>query len=399
MSETPIKPLFNKLDYLLTKIVIKDQVIKKDGTSPLFLSIKHGKERKSLSLQMFWPAEFFDKAAQALLPRSKKDKEFMDQNIVLNTIKSQCNDVIREFRLNQKPLDIETFVHIFQNFSSRECFIFYATTKNQYLYEKGINSLRSKQRHGTCLNALTSFLKFERLIMADINIDFVRRFDVYLRKRKYMHNTITSMHKVVRTYINHALEDGYRLQNPYKNFSLRFVPGDRPSLTMHEVAILRSMLDHPQLGSADIETLKKFLFSCYTGLRISDSNMITSGQIQDGVLTLSLVKGLKFGKEVRIKIPSYALSLIEGRKGRIFPSIADSTVNKSLKLIGSIAGFNKKLTFHVSRDTFATTFLSLGGDIASLKDLMGHSDIKTTQMYLKMSNDRKDMLMDRFDTM
>lgn len=399
MSEISVKPFFNKEQYIVATITIKDQVVKKDGTSPLFLSIKLGTERKATSLKMFWPAEFFDKAAQCLLPRSKKDKEFMDQNIVLNTIKSQCNDIIRDFRLNQKHLDIETFLHIFNNFSSRECFIFYAVTKNQYLYEKGINSLRSKQRHATCLNVLTTFMKFERLIMADINLDFVRRFDAYLRRRKYMHNTITGMHKVVRAYVNHALEDGYRLQNPYKNFSLKFVPGDRPALTIHELGILRTLIEHPQLGAADVETLKKFLFSCYTGLRISDSNLISSGHIVDGVLNMSMVKGLKYGKEVRVKIPTYALSLIEGRKGKIFPNLADSTVNKSLKLIGAIANFNKKLTFHVSRDTFATTFLSLGGDLASLKDLMGHSDIKTTQIYLKMSNDRKDMLMDRFDSM
>lgn len=398
MSDTTsIKPFFNKALFLTYKVTIKDQVVKKDGTSPLYLHIKLGTERKAVSLNMFWPAEFFDKSAQALLPRTKKDKEFMDQNIVINTIKSQCNDIIRDFRLNQKHLDTETFLHIFNNFSSRECFIFYAVTKNQYLYEKGINSFRSKQRHGTCLNVLSTFMKFEKLIMADINLDFVRRFDAYLRKRKYMHNTITGMHKVVRTYVNHALEDGYRLQNPYKNFSLKFVPGDRPSLTIHELGVLRSLIGHPQLSEADNETLKKFLFSCYTGLRISDSNLISSGHIVDGVLNMSLVKGLKFGKEVRVKIPAFAMTLIEGRKGKIFPNIADSTINKSLKIIGAIAGFNKKLTFHVSRDTFATTFLSLGGDIASLKDLMGHSDIKTTQLYLKMDYQRKDMLMDRFD--
>jgi len=399
MSQISIKPLYNKQQYLVTTITIKDQVIKKDGTSPLYLCIKLGSTKKFTSLKMFWPAEFFDKAAQTLLPRSKKDQEFMDQNIILNTIKSQCNDIIRDFRLSQQHLDIDGFLHIFNNFNSREDFIFYANTKNQYLYEKGINTLRSKQRHGTCLNVLTTFMKFERLIMADLNLDFVRRFDAFLRKRKYKHNTITGMHKVVRSYVNHALEDGYRLQNPYKSFSLKFVPGDRPSLTIYELGVLRSLIDHPQFGAAENESLRKFLFSCYTGLRISDSNMITSGHIVDGVLNMSMVKGLRYGKEVRIKIPAYALSLIEGRKGQIFTDLADSTVNKSLKVIAAVAGLNKKLTFHVSRDTFATTFLSLGGDLASLKDLMGHSDIKTTQIYLKMSNDRKDGLMDRFDNL
>lgn len=398
-SELSQMKVGNTQYFLSVSIFIKDSVIKNDGTSPLFLSLRQGSLRKMVSLKLFWPAHSFDKSAQVMLPRDKKDREYLDQNIILNTIKGQCNDIIKDYRLNGKHLDIDTFLHTFNNFSSRECMIFYSETKNTYLYEKGINSYRSKLRHATCLNVLKTFMKFERLMMADINLDFVRRFDAYLRKRKYKHNTITGMHKVLRSYVNHALEDGYRLQNPYKNFSLRFVPGDRPALTIHELSVIRGMLEHPQLGKDEREALRKFLFSCYTGLRISDTNRITSGMINDGILDFSMVKGARFGKEVRIKIPSFALSLIEGRKGLIFPTVADSTVNKALKVIGGIAGFSKKLTFHVSRDTFATTFLSLGGDLASLKDLMGHSDIKTTQLYLKMSNDRKDKLMDQFDNL
>ena len=70
-----------------------------------------------------------------------------------------------------------------------------------------------------------------------------------------------------------------------------------------------------------------------------------------------------------------------------------------LKVLAHKAGISKKLTFHVSRDTFATLFIELGGDVATLKEILGHSDVKTTMIYVKMSEKRKELLMSKFDSL
>lgn len=63
------------------------------------------------------------------------------------------------------------------------------------------------------------------------------------------------------------------------------------------------------------------------------------------------------------------------------------------------AGVNPGLYYHSVRDTFATIFIELGGDIKSLYDIMGHSNTRITEIYVKMADKRKIQLMNNFDSM
>ena len=70
---------------------------------------------------------------------------------------------------------------------------------------------------------------------------------------------------------------------------------------------------------------------------------------------------------------------------RIFPMISKQKTNKALKQIGRICGFNKKLTFHSARHTFATTItLTNGVHIETVSKMLGHNNIKTTQIYARV---------------
>jgi site-specific recombinase XerD len=297
-----------------------------------------------------------------------------------------------------RELTLDLFVHEYNNFASRDCFLFFATSKNNSLYEKGINTYRTRLRHQTAINCLGDFVKGKQLLMKELNLEFIRQFDVWLRKvKKYRHNTIVGTHKVIKTYINYALKDGYFLDYSYTNFATAFREGDREALDRDELATLKTMLHSDLLNDLEKECLRKFLFSCYTGIRISDSDLLTSSMIKEGAIKMKMKKGERFGKEVKVPLPKYARELIEGRKGLIFHPYADKTVNAALKVIAAHAGITKNLSFHVSRDTFGTLFIELGGDIASLQELMGHSKIQTTMIYVKMSEQRKEKLMMNFD--
>jgi len=192
---------------------------------------------------------------------------------------------------------------------------------------------------------------------------------------------------------------GHQVTNPYIKFSYSYRPGERAVLTQEELASLRSMVGSDLLNATENEVLKSFLFSCYTGLRISDNRQLHSDMINEGVLTIKTQKGAKFGKEVSVPLPDYAKKLIEGRKGKIFSMYAEKTRNEVLKIIAAKASIQKKLTFHVSRDTFGTLFIELGGDPATLKELMGHTNIAVTMIYVKISQKRKQSLMMNFNNL
>jgi site-specific recombinase XerD len=75
--------------------------------------------------------------------------------------------------------------------------------------------------------------------------------------------------------------------------------------------------------------------------------------------------------------------------GPIFHTYADPVTNRLLKEVAIKCGIKKRLTFHISRHTFGTLFLERGGRVEVLKELMGHSDIDTTMVYVHMSDKRK----------
>ena len=72
-------------------------------------------------------------------------------------------------------------------------------------------------------------------------------------------------------------------------------------------------------------------------------------------------------------------------KGRLFPVISNQRMNGYLKEIAEICGIDKNFTFHLSRHTFATTVtLSNGVPIESVSKMLGHTSIRTTQIYAKV---------------
>ena len=76
-------------------------------------------------------------------------------------------------------------------------------------------------------------------------------------------------------------------------------------------------------------------------------------------------------------------------KHRQGASVAEQVGNRQLKLISEQLELNKKLTYHVSRHTFATNYLRAGGRVEHLMDALGHSNISITMRYVHIVNAEK----------
>ena len=81
----------------------------------------------------------------------------------------------------------------------------------------------------------------------------------------------------------------------------------------------------------------------------------------------------------------------------VFRLPAAPSINRHLKRWTETAHIDKKVTFHTARHTFATTLLTLGADIYTTSKLLGHTDIKTTQIYAKIVDKKKDAAIDLFN--
>ena len=152
----------------------------------------------------------------------------------------------------------------------------------------------------------------------------------------------------------------------------------------------------------DIDLKYAFLFGCYTSIRLSDIRDLKwtniqgerinytqkkTGDYQDHPLTSSAIKILEKVKELHDN---------PNGSEKIFNLGTELQICRRLKVWSEKAGITKHVTFHVSRHTFATWAHDIGVDIYTIKKLMGHRSIRTTEIYSHMTDKKKKEAVNSF---
>ena len=147
-----------------------------------------------------------------------------------------------------------------------------------------------------------------------------------------------------------------------------------------------------------------YLFSCYCGLRISDILKLRWSEVicNDGKYTLSVVMK-KTSRPIYIPLSKNAMMWMPERKDDsgdtlVFAGLpTKTTINKVLKEWAAAAKIGKKITYHTSRHTFGTLMLTVGADLYTTSKLMGHSEVRTTQIYAKIVDSKKIEAINKVD--
>ena len=256
----------------------------------------------------------------------------------------------------------------------------------------------------SCLHHLMKYEKNERITFADITPEWVQGFRDYLDKdavawshdyrkrikdKPLARNSKLSYFNKLRACLNQAFEDRIIPVNPCRGVE-RFRPeeGIRMYLTIDEVRLLaQTDCEYPRIKDA-------FLFSCMTGLRRSDILRLTWGDIhKQGDFTRIIFRQKKTEGQEYLDITPQAAQLMGDPKGINDPIFEDihspSCTNKAVQEWVLNAGIHKKISFHCARHTFATMMLDLGTDIYTVSKLLGHRDLSTTQIYVKVLDKNK----------
>ena len=251
--------------------------------------------------------------------------------------------------------------------------------------------------HKVMLRKLEKYKK--NVSFNDINFSFVKGFDDFLRKEGLHQNTIGSQHKNLKTYIHLAINQGlFSADNyPYKSFKVKKIPTKRSFLTLDEVKALENVRFTE--STRHIEKVRDmFVFSCYTGLRFSDVQGLTNRDIviqnDEYLIEIRQIKTKDFVKlPVSLLFNGKAVDIIKKYKEDfpekyLFPRISNQKANLKLKVVALVAGIDKNLSFHLSRHTFGTNLASATSDQFLIKELMGHTDIKTSMVYIHISQEQ-----------
>lgn len=143
-------------------------------------------------------------------------------------------------------------------------------------------------------------------------------------------------------------------------------------------------------------TKQAYLFSCFCGLRLGDIQALTWGDIiLDGNQYRAKIVMKKTQKTLYLPLSGEALKWMPERgdakdTDKVFNLPFATYINVVLKTWAQNSGITKKVTFHTARHTFATMMLTLGADLYTTSKLLGHTQVKTTQIYAKIVDKKKD---------
>ena len=195
-----------------------------------------------------------------------------------------------------------------------------------------------------------------------------------------------------------ARNNGLIVHDPFANYKIQLKKVDRGYLTEQEM----NKIIQKKFPTKRLEQVRDiFIFSCFTGLAYIDVKELTKNHIRisfDGNIWI-MTKRHKTKVNVNVPlmdIPKKILQKYEGElpDDKILPVLSNQKMNAYLKEIADVCGITKNLTFHLARHTFATTVtLAKGIPIETVSKMLGHTNIQTTQIYARITNDKisKDM--------
>lgn len=170
-----------------------------------------------------------------------------------------------------------------------------------------------------------------------------------------------------------------------------------------EIPDLQKLSNLKDLEHRDAEYLRMFLFCCFTGIRYNDAVHLKLKNIEDGFLKIIM---RKTKEPLSIPLNRTAENLLTSNKLYDFDGFlfdverkykASSLANFYLKKLCKLAGITKPVNWHTSRHTFAVVSIYTGSDIYTVSKLLGHTDVKTTQVYSQLIDSKKVEAVNRLD--
>lgn len=390
------------------------------GKCSINLGISIDGKHDRIPLGIFWPTELFDKEKERLIPKPidielKDDVECKQNNLIIDKNIAVANQLRLQLYAFPERVTTQDFKRMFRAYSSREKVLDYLLMKINANFDDGLISEQTWKNNLAVYRKLLEYDKsqdwtFGSVRASDLQLYYnwsmtfgkivINRHGTKIRK-PLKYNTVVGHFKVLAKYFEQAKKDKIPFDDPFDDYKIgRYVPGDREVISLEELRDLYAYRKNNELTEVQKRRLDKYLLGCFTGLRKSDIEKLEPKKlITTGVLHLSPNKTIRYGTEIKFKLPSQAIEILKDYQEGGFEFDNSASLGNAIKLVAARRGINKLLKFHSSRDFFGVQYVKMGGNVADLKDIMGHKRISTTEIYLKMGSDAKDDIMSRFENL
>lgn len=354
---------------------------------PIVIRIAHGKKRKYLPThyrieEKYWNGERVIKHPDAVVINSRISD-------IINQAEryfAQCHTTGEAINLNmvgKGPHGAsfnEYLIHRAKQYDKKEMIIVARKTRR---IEKELTECFKGEMH-----------------FGGITQDLLRDYDAYLVQIGNAPNTRHGKFKFLKQFYFQAVQEGKAKDpNPFNFYKINTVPVRKEKLTIQELKVIENL----QLQDGPVNDARNlFLFSYYSkGQRFENCIMVKREHIKNDRIFFKTNKGQKF---ISVLIHDRLRDILKQYKGKgfVFPyvtgipekkkdyikliDVCNVIVNRNLKIVSALAE-TKPFTFHVARHSFAYHLKKVAGNIAVIQDSLGHSNSRTTEIYLKALDD------------
>ena len=388
---------------------IRDSRVRKDGTTSIEVVLTVNGERCAFSTGKKVKSCNWDKNKQQV---KGKDEEAQSLNSYLKAIKAKLYQ--KEAELLERGFvitaDLLRDAYFDKVESIKERSLFEVFEEHNQEQEKLIGNGVSKATYWVSVYTIRLLREFvqqkykrEDLYLRELNLNFIQSFHSFLRIDKDMAQNSSTKHlKLLKKIINLSVANSYMAFNPFSTYKVEREPVDIDFLDEEELRkIINFDTPLPRLERAK----DMFLFGCFTGLSYIDIKTLTPEHFEkDSVGRIWIKKRrVKTGVLSRIPLLPIAKLILDKYKGgdKLLPLQDPADINKYLKDIAILCGINKRICFHTSRHTFAST-VTLANNISLevVSKMLGHTNTRMTAHYAKLIDkcigEQMDKLMDTF---
>ena len=367
---------------MVINFVCRASKAKKDGLSPLELSIIINGNRKYITLDRNVKAANFD---------SKKQKVKGDAaiNEYMVALKAKCYGIETEMMKNGMDVTMASFVDVLKNgFKANTITILQLFREHNELFGKkianGVVTGSTLEKYKVTMDYLAAYiktLKKDDIMVKEITPMFIEDFFVYL-VGLMSNNTAIQKMKHLKKILRMAVEEGYISVSPFK-MTLKNEQKEVDPLTLDELRKIKNK----KISVARLAKVRDmFIFECYTGLAFTDMvNLRSENIVVDPKGNEWIIKSRQKTK-IQSTIPLLPIAKeIFVKYKEVLPTLTNQRYNGYLKELGDICGIKKNLHSHLARHTFATILLHSGVDMVSVSKILGHSNSRITEkVYAKM---------------
>ena len=388
---------------------IRESRVRKDGTASIEIVLTVNGERCAFSTGKRVKSCNWDKTKQQV---KGKDEEAQSLNNYLKAIKAKLYQkeaelLDRGFIITAELLRDAYFDKVE---SLKEKTLFEVFEEHNREQEKLVGNGVSKATYWISVYTVRLLKEFvqqkykrEDLYLRELNLNFIQSFHTFLRIDKGMAQNSSTKHlKLLKKIVNLAVANSYMTTNPFITYKVEREPVEIDFLDEEELRkIINFDTPLPRLERAK----DMFLFGCFTGLSYIDIKTLAPEHFEKDSTGRIWIKKrrVKTGVLSRIPLLPIAKLILDKYKGgeKLLPIQDPADINKYLKDIAILCDIKKRITFHTSRHTFAST-VTLANNISLevVSKMLGHTNTRMTTHYAKLIDkcigEQMDKLMDTF---